>query len=355
MNSRLLTPQEPDSWKEVLGHFADADVYDLPEYHRAHELHGDGSAYAFVATEGRDTLFHPFLARRIVAPGLGEEGGERLHDLETVYGYAGPLATTREPAFLSQAWEAFSRWCRELRVVAEFIRFNPLSQNQQFVDASCQLVRDRQTVLLDLEGTEEALWGRYPSVQRNMVRKAIKRGLICDEGTVEGGLGEFQRLYRQTMVRVGAKAYYDFQDAYYRALAQGLGPRLRLFRVREKERVVASALFLVFGDRLHYHLAGSDAEYREAAPNNLLLHTVALWGQRQGLRRFHLGGGLSSDPNDPLLRFKTSLSMGRLDYCTGRRIHDAHAYEALCSAWMRRTGAAERPGYFLLYRLGEAP
>jgi hypothetical protein len=69
----------------------------------------------------------------------------------------------------------------------------------------------------------------------------------------------------------------------------------------------------------------------------------------------HLGGGLTSDAKDPLFSFKAGLSRDRAEFRVGRRIHDPGMYDSLCAQWMRDRGLSERPRYFLLYRLKEAP
>lgn len=346
----VLSTQESEDWYDVLGRFPQTDVYFLPEYHRAYELNGDGEAHAFVAEEGDDVLFYPFFVRPIERVG-SEPVREPWYDIETVYGYSGPLCTTTDGAFLARVWAAFAAWCQEKRIVAEFIRFNPLMENYRYVDGSCRVTLDRGTVIVKLDCSEEELWKSYPSVQRNMVRKALKKGLICQQVSVIEDLSAFRHLYDETMDRIGAHHYYYFSDAYFNYLCNALAEKVKLFTVRDEDRTVAAVLFLLHGDRIHYHLAGSDIHYRSAAPSNLLLHTVAQWGQEHGFQRFHLGGGATADPNDGVFRFKASISPLRLPFYIGKRVHNQDAYERLCAEWMGQKGVTKRPSYFLLYRI----
>src|SRR5439155_16485764 len=106
------------------------DVYHLPAFHRVHEVDGQGTAQALIAEEGKESLLHPFMLRRIDR--VGSEALDRVaYDLETVNGYTGPLATTDDPAFLRGVWEGFHEWCVDRGVVAEFVRFHPLLENQR--------------------------------------------------------------------------------------------------------------------------------------------------------------------------------------------------------------------------------
>jgi len=350
MNWWIFGTQESEKWHDVLRRFAQTDIYFLPEYHRAYELNGDGEALAFVLEEDDNVLFYPFFVRPIERVG-SEPLSEPWYDIETVYGYSGPLSTTTDRAFLRKAWAAFASWCREKHIVAEFIRFNPFMENYRYVDDLCKVAVDRETVVVRLDCSEEELWRSYPSVQRNMVRKAFKKDLICEQVPVVAGLSAFKRLYDRTMERVQARGYYYFSDHYFDYLRDALSEKVKTFVVGDADRIVAATLFLTHRDRIHYHLAGSDAAYMKFAPNNLLLHTVALWGQREGFRWLHLGGGRTASADDSLFRFKASISRLRLPFYVGRRVHNQEVYDSLCAEWMRQKSLTKRPNYFLLYRL----
>jgi len=350
MKFRVVGVEDPQEWKDALRHQERTDIYFYPEYHRVHELNGDGIAKTFVAQQGSDVLVYPFMLKPI-AEVAGEALQEPRFDIETVYGYGGPLANTTDPAFLSRAWAAFASWCEDVHIVAEFIRFHPLLMTHRFADPGCVISRDRETILLELDSDEEALWNKYSSVHRNNIRKAKKNGLRCEEMEPREGMEVFLGLYLDTMRRVRASEYYFFSDQYFDGLVDLLGGRLRLFVVRKDDLTVAASLFLVHGDTVHYHLSASLEAYKTFKPINLLLHTVALWCLARGHRHLHLGGGRTPSSDDSLLTFKASISGVRRDYYTGRRIRDAAAYEALCQKWMTLHHLSERPGYFLLYRL----
>jgi hypothetical protein len=348
MNVVLATTDDP-AWADAVERLRGADVYHTDSYHRVAEANGEGRALAFVA-EARDAmLFHPFLQRPIERVG-DEIVDSSWCDLESVYGYGGPLATTDNPDFLARAWEEFGRWCARQHVVAEFIRFNPFLNNESLVPPPTRVVGDRETVLVDLIGGADALWERYPAVQRNMVRKARKAGLEARVLGTGDGMDEFRGVYEETMRRVGADPYYSFSDSYFDTLVGELGSRVRVVEVRGSGHTVAACLLLIGADKLHYHLSGARSEASSLGATNLMLHEAAAWGSGEGLRWFHLGGGRTSASDDSLLRFKRSLSNEHAVFRTGQRVHDREKYDALCAAWLRQAGR-ERPPYFLLYRL----
>jgi Acetyltransferase (GNAT) domain len=350
VNAKVLDTRDAGAWHAALERLPESDIYFRPEYHHAYEANGEGTAYAFVAEADGELLFHPFLLRPIEHV-AGKRLSPVLHDIESAYGYTGPLATTADPAFLREGWARFSGWCAEQGVVAEFIRFHPLLENIRYTDAECAVEVVRESVVLRLDCSEEELWRRYPGPQRQHVRKAMRLGLEGGEVSAEEGLADFARLYRETMERVGASARYRFPDAYFEELCRGLGEGVRLFAVRDGSATIAAAMFLVGGRGIHFHLGGSSSAHRHAAPNNLLFHQVASWGRERGLDWLHLGGGAEGTSEDSLLRFKSTISPLRVPVHIGKRVHDREAFEKLSSQWLRASGLSDRPEYFLLYRL----
>ncbi len=350
---RILAAEDKTAWAAALERLPEHDIYHTFDYNLAYIVNGDGQLRAFLAEEGENLLFHPFFVRGI-GPNAGNGGSHaELSDIETVYGYSGPLSTTLDPSFLARAWAAFGSWCLDQRIVAEFIRFNPLIGNDACVQhSSCNVVHDHNVVLVPLNGSESELWKEYPSVHRNMVRKAIRIGLAAEGPCIAPDECEaFEFLYRQTMQRRDAGSYYFFSPAYFEFLYDRLGAWVKLFVVRRESTIVAAALFLVHGDRMHYHLSGSNAAFAASAPTNLLLHSAATWGLQHGCRWLALGGGRSSDPDDSLFRFKSSISRVTAPFCFGTRIHDQVAYDRLCADWMRSAQRSVRPSRFMLYRL----
>lgn len=349
MRSTIVSAADGDHWRAMMRRAHAGDVYFLPEYHRLYEFMGV-ECLAYAASDGEDHLFHPFLLRPVGRIGM-LDAPEGWHDIETVYGYSGPVATTTAPAFLAAAWRGFDQWCAEHGVVCEFLRFNPILGNERFAAPRTEVSLNRETVEIRLEGGEESLWQGYDSTQRNRVRKAIKRGLTCEETPLDEGLATFCDLYESTMRRAGATGFYFFPERYYQELQDTLADHTRLFVVRSEGKPIAAGIFFTYGRVLHYHLGASHEDALTLAPNNLLFHQVSLWGQQHGFERLHLGGGRSGAADDALLRFKKRFSPHLLPFCVGQRIHDPERYALLCDLWQGQAAEPPPAGYFRPYRL----
>ncbi|MEM7024700.1 MAG: GNAT family N-acetyltransferase [Pseudomonadota bacterium] len=345
----ILEATDRETWCAAMHRAGADDVYFLPQYHLLYR-YLDVRCLAYTASVGGEHLFHPFLLRSIGRVGKVEVAPE-LCDLETVYGYSGPVATSSAPDFLAEAWKGFAGWCAEHRVVCEFLRFSPFFASERYAAPGTEVRLDRETVEIRLEGGEEQLWASYESTQRNRVRKAIKRGLSCEETPLGDGLATFCDLYEGTMQRAGATDFYYFPPRYYEELQRTLAEHTRLFIVHHEDRAIAAGLFFVYGRVLHYHLGASREDALSLAPNNMMFHQVARWGQERGFERLHLGGGRSSAPDDALLRFKKRFSKTTLPFHLGQRVQDPERYAELCEIWREQAGGPAPLGYFRPYRL----
>ena len=83
MKCRVLNTKESTEWCEALKRFPQADVYFLPQYHRANELNGNGTAHAVIAEDGGQVLFYPFIVHPIEKVGAEPVRGPWF-DIETV-------------------------------------------------------------------------------------------------------------------------------------------------------------------------------------------------------------------------------------------------------------------------------
>ncbi|MDE2292972.1 MAG: GNAT family N-acetyltransferase [Elusimicrobia bacterium] len=346
----LEAARDAARWDDALAALPQAarDVYFTSSYLALHDGWGGGSrALLFRYAAGGESWAHPFLLRPI-PPIDGAPADDGLHDIESAYGYGGPLASTDDPAFLAEAHAAFDAWCRERRVVAEFVRLHPLLDNGRWLSPRAQVLEDRRTVSVDLAAFEgDAV--PFQKAARNAAARAERAGVRARAGGSDADFALFEALYAETMRALGADAFYFFSASYFEGLRALLRRGGLLLLAEHEGECVAAATFLRGTGWLHYHLAGSRPGPRVPGAANLLILAAAREGRRLGLSRLHLGGGRSSAPDDALLKFKRSMGAGGHAFRIARRVHDAARYEGLRKAWLGRyPGLAGRYGGRLL-------
>lgn len=317
-----------EEWNLYLNKLPDhiQDIYYTSGYYKMYELNGDGIGKLFVYYDNNENLaIYPFMLREIE----GYHLNKKYYDIETAYGYGGPVTNSTDDNFIKNFEECFIDYCKKNNIIAEFIRFHPLIKNENIFNKDIEVLHNRITVQLDLTRGIENIWNEdIKSKNRNMIRKAEKNGLSVEESI---DFETFKKIYSSTMNKVDADNYYYFDDSYYESIKEN--NNYILLNVKKNDLIIASAIFMGYGEYFHYHLAGSLKEYLKFAPNNLLLWEAIKYAHKKGHKRMHFGGGLSDSLDDKLFKFKSSFSKDTTDFYIGKRIHDKEIYDHLISKW----------------------
>lgn len=301
------------------------DIYFTRQYCFADQQLKDGHAELYVYVRDDAFVVYPYVRRQIRDSSLKQP----YYDIETPYGYGGPVANRDDPELLECFETEFLDYCKKKHIIAEFIRFHPLLKNENSFGQNIEVLHNRTTVWLDLKKSLDEIWMADISKQnRNIIRKCKKNGLYVEQST---NYKEFREIYEQTMQRVGAGKFYFFGKSYYDGMNNDV--HYMLMRVRRNEDTLACAVFMRQGIYFHYHLSGSAPEFLKLSPNNLLLWEAIKYAKKIGCEIMHFGGGLTDSEEDTLFQFKRKFSHGRADFFIGKRVHDEEIYWKLIKKW----------------------
>lgn len=329
-------------WNEILSLFPVElrDIYYTADYNKLYELNDISKAIAFVYKEEKKIAFYPFLLNKINDYGLEKE----YFDIETVYGYGGPITNNNNKEFLKNFENSFVEFCKDNKIVAEFIRFHPLLKNENLFSNNVEILHNRIVIPLNLDKGTKFIWEKeFNKENRNKIRKAEKNGLKV---IVSRDFVKFKEIYEETMNKVYAGKFYYFSDDYYNMMC--MNNKFILLNVLTDEKIIASAIFMKYNNYFHYHLSGSLKEYLGLAPNNYLLWEAIKIACENGAKIFHFGGGLTDNSEDNLLKFKRNFSKCTADFYIGKRIHNKEIYDYLISKWEKTNN--KKSELFLQYR-----
>lgn len=291
-----------------------------PHYVWADSQREEGlSPLVFVFRKDKNVLYYAFH--------LSQVPEQDFFDIQSPYGYGGPISNTQDMDFLRHAWDSFHHWCEKSSILAEFVRFHPLIANNRFF--SGDICYDRNTVWIDTSKADPL--SSYTTRARTAIRKAKKNGLVTEWWPREEFLPVFQKLYHDHMQALGADRYYFFPERYFQSLTDWEHARLAVCSF-EKD-IVGAAIFLDGPIQMEYHLSATTALGRTLCATNLMIHEAVLMAREAGHHMLHLGGGTDKDPNNPLLHFKLSFSSLMAKFCTGKRIHLPDQYQSLKKMW----------------------
>ena len=109
-----------------------------------------------------------------------------------------------------------------------------------------------------------------------------------------------------------------------------------LILAKAGSEILGASVFLGGGRNAHYFLSSASEAGKKNAVSNLMLHSGILWARSGGMKKMHLGGGLTGDENDPLLVFKKNFSTLTEKFYIGKRIFDKVTYDILIQDWDQR-------------------
>lgn len=340
---KILPISQADEWDVIVRSFAEYDVYYLSGYVKAFQIHGDGEPFLFYYEEGALLAIYVYMRRQTALTGI--------FDSVTPYGYGGILFEGDVSEQNLQAfWEAYVSKMNEEHIVDNFVRYHPVLKNAEPMKCISNVIDLGKTVAMDLS-SPDIIWTNIHSKNRNMIRKAEKNGIEIKHGKGMDLMDQFMEIYNATMQKDNAEEYYYFKRPFYESIDHDLHDNYELFYAVYEGRPIAMSIMIFANGRLNYHLSGSDINYRNLAPSNLLLYKAALWGYEQGMKTFHLGGGVGSG-EDNLFKFKIAFNrFSDYQFSIGKQVFDQEKYDELIK--LRResdTNFDETSHYFPLYR-----
>lgn len=317
------------SWNSFLTRFPQEriDIYFTEEYYKLYAS-SEETSLAFVYEEKDNVLIFPFLSKESEI-----YDGSIVKDFETAYGYGGPISNTYDRNFIQRALEAFYEELKLNNYLAGFVRFHPLLNNSDGFECIGQLIFDRKTVAINLNGSAEDVWmNEIHTKNRNVIKKGAKEGLIFEADYSYGSLDKFIQLYNNTMDKLQADDFYYFGDEYFDKFSK-LFSNSFIGKVIYQGHIIAAAIFFWGGFFGHYHLAGSDINYLKLSPNNFMLWNAAIEMKKHNVKFLHLGGGTDSEERNSLFQFKRKFSKNVYDFNIGKVVFDRAHYQAIVENW----------------------
>ena len=340
---KLFDLNHSAEWDETVKTFTDYDIYYLSGYVKAFHIHGDGDPYLLYYEDNGLRAIYVYMRRPTAIEGI--------YDSVTPYGYGGVLFEGDASEANTQAfWKAYLAEMEKEHIVDNFVRYHPVLKNAVPMKPISNVIDLGKTIAMDLASPEQ-IWENIHSKNRNMIRKAEKNGIVIDHGQGMDLFDKFIEIYNATMDKDHAEEYYYFKRPFYESIHNDLHDNYELFYAKLEDKIIAMSIMIYAYGRLNYHLSGSDIEYRNLAPSNLLLYKAAMWGCEKGMKTFHLGGGVGSG-EDNLYKFKAAFNkVSDYQFSIGKQIFNQERYYDLVK--IRRNNDPsfnDQSSYFPLYR-----
>ena len=347
MMARAFGVADRHEWDEILSRFPHNNyaIFHTPSYVLSWKRYEQAEPVCLYAKVQGVEFLYPFFLLPCPAP---EEG---RYDVVSAYGYGGMISNRSDcPAdILAETNSAIDEWCSERGVVAEFVREYPLGGYPR----TTRRIHIRDNVYFRYGSKKFDFTNRIKKRARRDAKLSMKKGCTPEVDSELRTLPTFEKMYHGLAAAKDFPQSHWFSSDYLQDVTGFLSGRAFLINIRHGKKIIAAGLFLHHQDMMVYHLSASKANTLHLLPNDLLLYSALEEGARRNCAVLFLGGGLGTDLNDNLLRFKEKFATDRIKVHIGTKVHDQKPYDRLCQAWEEEhpEKARQNPNYFLKYRL----
>ncbi|CAM4381767.1 GNAT family N-acetyltransferase [Zobellia nedashkovskayae] len=292
---------ERSEWNNIIKTVEHCDFYHTYHYHYLSKGEDETPILIHYEEEGSSIIL-PLMLRDIE--------GTSYKDVTSVYGYAGPLCSTKSLNFENTKFKSeLKKLFLEQKIVSVFSRLHPYIDHQEEILANIgEISSPGEVVYIDLTLPIDLQRQQYSSRLKTYINKSRK---VCSvrKGTSEEDIRTFIDIYYENMRRVNADESYFFNDRYFYQfmLSSFFKTELLLCVIDETNEVIAGAMFIKMDDIVQYHLSGYKEEYLNLNAIKLIIDTMRINATEEGYKYFNLGGG-KGVKNDSLFAFKSTFS-----------------------------------------------
>jgi serine/alanine adding enzyme len=365
MRFKVITLESPE-WGAAIAALPShlRDIHFLPEYAKIYAL-----TYGYVPflalLRGPDGfVVQSFMRRDLRSLSFMSNRASDLpyFDIVNPYGYGGPVCSALDERIAADMLDVFERefyaYCEGQHYASEFASLHPLLENHKPLqhNVRVELQQQKSVVYIPLEEGAEGIWSGMRRGHQCAIRQAQRLGVTGRRVDAnDENIEILKNLYSSTMERVGAAERWNFPSDYFLNCFNCLGgQRSSLFFSFLGDQVIGACILIHDFETIYYHFGGTDHRYHSEKPGFVMLHEAALWGARQEYKFFHLGGGVTGEPDDSLLKFKKGFSKKTAALYSYARVLHAPTYDTLCelkrSYEIQQQGHASDSTYFPLYR-----
>lgn len=307
------------------------DIYFDPEYGILNELIEDGISKTFKFKSVDGVISNTFIKRKIHIL----INNKQYYDIITPYGYGGPVILElngNKEVLIEEYYKAFSEYCFTENIVSEFIRFHPIIENAKDFKNIYNVNYNRNTVCTHLENVENPFSQEFSKSAKKTTNRSLRDGVTFSfvENITLKALTDFYDIYIETMKRNSGEEFYLFPFEYFKDIINRFKENVLIINALYEEEVIASELYFVYNGYIHAHLSGTKDGMLHLSPSNVINYAITIWGKENNMKLIHHGGGLTSDPNDSLFRFKKRFGKNEdYSFYVGTKVWNEEIYDEL--------------------------
>lgn len=324
--SKIITKKNYKVWVDTLNELSKNQncIFNHPNYLDLYENKFTFSN-CFIFREKKNIFIYPYLISKIPK-------NENYQDIETAYGYGGPISNTNNLLFLNKAFLNLRDKLNKKKVIAELIKFNPYFRNKNIIkNYDGKIIKEKEIIYINLKKfSKNKIYENY----KKSCKKKLKKILLRDDvntkiENTKKSLYVFKKLYDNSMIRLKAKRSYFKDFNFYKKIFNNLKYNFFIFSLEYENEIQTSQLLFFDKNTVYCHMYGSTNKAKENSLILLSYHLLINWAKDKNFKYIDFGGGRTSDPEDSLLNFKKNFSNTSFDLYIGEKILDNKIYNIM--------------------------
>jgi hypothetical protein len=320
-----------NSWNELINQnqFSNLDIYYSPDYINLY-TNKLNKGLMFYYEENNKKWFIPCIKKQIE---IKNKIFNDYYDLETPYGYGGPISNSKDKNFIRNATDSFIKWCNSEKIINFIIKFHPVIKNEEMFFSKDNLILDRKTLEIDLSKKNFIYDELITSKVRNMINRVKKDNVIIEINNSKSVINQIKEMYIKKMRQKNAKEFYFFNDDYFTKLSDIVNRNGWCITASTKFELLGFAIFLNYNQKSSYHLSSTINSKKYPGLTNSIIKKAVDSAQLYGFDSINLGGGNTSNEQDSLYKFKLRMSNKKNNFFIYKKVLDKKAYKVLIEYW----------------------
>ena len=281
----------------------DLDICYTPDYLSLF-TNSDVQGNLFIYKRNNNIWCLPILKKKI----LFDKEFSSYFDIETPYGYGGPICNTGNYDFNKDANDQFINWCKNQKVVSFLLKLNPFvfNQNKYLIKFRNFSEFDRIIVSANFE-KEQNIENIIKSKVKNEINKAKKNGVSIITDINDKNFDDFRNIYLENMSDKKTSKFYFFDNNFFLKLKKLCKKYGILVISKHKKETLGASIFLNFKKRSIYFLSASKKTKFSTGIVNLMIYEACKIITKNKIKLVNFGGGRSKETNDTLYLFKKKM------------------------------------------------
>ena len=328
MKFEIITPEKKKLWEKkllILEKFSGLKAYKEIEYLK---LYTDKNVLleCMFIEEKNNFFFMPYLKKKINLDGFKD-----FYDIESPYGYSGPISNSEDQTFLSNAIELLKEYCLKKNIIACLIRFDPFTNLHGKINDNNLNISYEGDIVYKTLNLENNISEDYNSSIKNKILKAKKNDLSVSISDNYQDFLTFINLYLHFMKQKKANQDYFYSLDYFKKIFKQIKKNFDFFVIHKNgsKEIFGGCIVLKSVEKASIHLSTVSDKIKKFGASVLLRHEITEFYRKKNYKLINYGGGLTKNNSDSLFKFKKNFSKETKPYFIGKLVTNNELYSKI--------------------------